>query len=251
MSRISTIIISRRFLQTSDLDAFNGIPRNPLSPLAAGNNTVAARRPPAEPTPAFDSSMALTILVLLTALFFLGFFSVYIRRFAAAAPPPPPAASRKGGGGLDSSAVDSLPLVAYGGAAKHRMIDECPICLSEFSERETVKLIPYCGHVFHPSCIDTWLASHVTCPLCRSAELFQICLDVAPDINDSRAPERSTLAGVRRASSSSNLPAIMHFYTEAQVFDLILLVFVSFLCVEKADLLFFHIFLHKKFYSIY
>lgn len=33
-------------------------------------------------TAPFDSSMALTILVLLTALFFMGFFSIYIRHFA-------------------------------------------------------------------------------------------------------------------------------------------------------------------------
>ncbi|KAL9171328.1 hypothetical protein ABFS82_04G202200 [Erythranthe guttata] len=143
--------------------------------------------------------MALTILVLLTVLFFIFFFSIYIRRFAADDPPPPPpplsCGNRKGG--LDATAVDSLPLVAYGGAAADRpMIDDCPICLSEFREREAVKLIPYCGHVFHPGCIDTWLASHVTCPLCRSAQLFksveELCLDVT---GDRVIGERSTVEG--------------------------------------------------------
>ncbi|GAB4849298.1 hypothetical protein Ancab_004098 [Ancistrocladus abbreviatus] len=33
-------------------------------------------------SPPFDSSLALTIIVLVTALFFMGFFSTYIRRFA-------------------------------------------------------------------------------------------------------------------------------------------------------------------------
>ncbi|KAG9151251.1 hypothetical protein Leryth_002800 [Lithospermum erythrorhizon] len=36
-----------------------------------------------------------------------------------------------------------------------------------------VKLIPNCGHVFHPYCIDTWLESHVSCPLCRCSNLFE------------------------------------------------------------------------------
>ncbi|KAG6417330.1 hypothetical protein SASPL_119484 [Salvia splendens] len=191
MSPISTLTISRRFIQTSDVDSFNG---NPETSAAAA----AARNPPLQAAPVFDSSMAVTILVLLTALFFLAFFSIYIRRFASdtAAAVPPPQHRKCSGGGLDTSAVDSLPLVPYGGAAKHRMIEECPICLGEFSETETVKMIPYCRHVFHPSCIDTWLASHVTCPLCRSAELFkatdEICLDVE--------------IGVRRACSCSDLP---------------------------------------------
>lgn len=183
MSGISSLTMSRRFIQTSDVDSsFNGIPET-------------SRNPPLQPAPVFDSSMALTILVLLTALFFLAFFSIYIRRFTSAAAAAVP--RKCSGGGLDTSAVDSLPLVPYGGGAKHRMIEECPICLGEFSETETVKMIPYCGHVFHPTCIDTWLASHVTCPLCRSAELFkandEICLDVS-------GPQ----VGLRRACSCSD-----------------------------------------------
>nr|DAD35125.1 TPA_asm: hypothetical protein HUJ06_005765 [Nelumbo nucifera] len=38
-------------------------------------------RKPLQPMPTFDSSMALTVVVLLTFLFFMGFFVVNIRRF--------------------------------------------------------------------------------------------------------------------------------------------------------------------------
>ncbi|KAK6138141.1 hypothetical protein DH2020_028121 [Rehmannia glutinosa] len=150
------------------------------SPTAAADDDVGR---PFSPNTPLDSTKVLIILILVTAVFFVGFFSVYYRLSAAAdlqSPPSPtasvprrrpPPPNRKGG--LDPSAVGSLPLVAYGRAAEHRMIDDCPICLSEFQEGETVKLIPYCGHVFHPSCIDTWLSSHVTCPLCRSTQLFK------------------------------------------------------------------------------
>lgn len=44
---------------------------------------------------------------------------------------------------------------------------ECAVCLSEFSNDETLRMLPRCCHVFHPECIDTWLQTHVTCPVCR------------------------------------------------------------------------------------
>ncbi|GER48817.1 RING/U-box superfamily protein [Striga asiatica] len=147
-------------------------PVNNGSPSSSSSSAAAGRRP-FEPATHFDSSMALTILVLLTALFFMGFFSVYIRRFGGGGGRPPSSAAagprqpENRRGGLDPSAVRSLPLVAYGGDGS------CSICLTEFEEGEAVKVIPYCGHVFHHGCIDTWLASHVTCPLCRSAQLFK------------------------------------------------------------------------------
>lgn len=45
---------------------------------------------------------------------------------------------------------------------------ECVVCLSEFGDNETLRLLPQCLHVFHPYCIDVWLASHDTCPVCRT-----------------------------------------------------------------------------------
>lgn len=128
------------------------------------SSTAAAFRRPFSPETQLDSSMALTIIVLLTAFFFMGLFSVYIRRSSDGD------ASPNHEGGLEAAAVNSLPVVAY---AKQQMMEECPICLSEFQERESVRLIPYCGHVFHRNCIDTWLVSHVTCPVCRSDQLFK------------------------------------------------------------------------------
>jgi len=45
---------------------------------------------------------------------------------------------------------------------------ECVICLTVFQEDESVRKLHTCKHVFHTSCIDKWLASHLGCPLCRS-----------------------------------------------------------------------------------
>jgi hypothetical protein len=43
----------------------------------------------------------------------------------------------------------------------------CSICLSDYKESEVVRVIPDCGHIFHAVCIDQWLRSHATCPVCR------------------------------------------------------------------------------------
>jgi hypothetical protein len=45
---------------------------------------------------------------------------------------------------------------------------ECSICLSALVAGDKVKALPPCGHRFHPGCVDDWLRSHPSCPLCRT-----------------------------------------------------------------------------------
>lgn len=40
-----------------------------------------------------------------------------------------------------------------------------------------MKLIPHCKHVFHSHCLDTWLSSHPSCPLCRGTQFFKLADD--------------------------------------------------------------------------
>ncbi|XP_021692097.2 RING-H2 finger protein ATL57-like [Hevea brasiliensis] len=137
--------------------------------------------------PPFDSSMALTVLVLLAALFFMGFFSIYLRKFSTDPTPDfsshrrnnpttPVRQSRAASGsskGLDPQVIRSLPVYSYYHEdAKYQI--ECAICLGEFEEKDTVKIIPYCKHVFHLECIDTWLKMHVTCPVCRGIRFLEM-----------------------------------------------------------------------------
>lgn len=44
----------------------------------------------------------------------------------------------------------------------------CVVCLGEYEEGEELRTLPHCMHSFHAPCVDTWLLSHINCPLCRS-----------------------------------------------------------------------------------
>ena len=44
--------------------------------------------------------------------------------------------------------------------------ERCGICQDTFQEDSPVRQIRRCGHYYHLSCIEQWLANHQTCPLC-------------------------------------------------------------------------------------
>lgn len=44
---------------------------------------------------------------------------------------------------------------------------QCTVCLSEYRREDVLRILPYCGHSFHVTCIDLWLQQHSTCPVCR------------------------------------------------------------------------------------
>lgn len=43
----------------------------------------------------------------------------------------------------------------------------CAVCLHDVKIGEKCRKLQKCGHVFHVTCVDIWLQSHWTCPLCR------------------------------------------------------------------------------------
>ncbi|XP_052170435.1 E3 ubiquitin-protein ligase ATL42-like [Diospyros lotus] len=44
-------------------------------------------------------------------------------------------------------------------------------CLSKFEDSEVLRLLPKCRHAFHMDCIDKWLESRCSCPLCRWSDV--------------------------------------------------------------------------------
>ncbi|XP_027352401.1 E3 ubiquitin-protein ligase ATL6-like [Abrus precatorius] len=123
----------------------------------------------------FNPSIAIIIVILVAALFLMGFFSIYIRHCADSPSngvgPITAARSRRAARGLDPAVIETFPILEYSEVEVHKTGKEaleCAVCLCEFEETETLRLIPKCDHVFHPTCIDEWLGSHTTCPVCRA-----------------------------------------------------------------------------------
>ena len=71
--------------------------------------------------------------------------------------------------GLDEALIKSIAVCKYRKGDNLIEVTDCCVCLSEFEEEESVKLLPKCNHAFHVPCIDKWLKSHSNCPLCRAA----------------------------------------------------------------------------------
>jgi E3 ubiquitin-protein ligase EL5 len=66
-------------------------------------------------------------------------------------------------GGLADKSMAKLPCREVG---KGESLD-CAVCIAELAAGETARVLPRCGHAFHVACVDMWLSSHSTCPLCR------------------------------------------------------------------------------------
>lgn len=47
------------------------------------------------------------------------------------------------------------------------LLTRCSVCLGDYKSDERLQRIPPCGHTFHVDCIDHWLSTNTTCPLCR------------------------------------------------------------------------------------
>lgn len=73
--------------------------------------------------------------------------------------------------GLDQSQIDALPVFLYKDVMGLKEPFDCAVCLCEFSEQDKLRLLPLCSHAFHIECIDTWLLSNSSCPLCRGVIL--------------------------------------------------------------------------------
>ncbi|XWS27286.1 hypothetical protein CRYUN_Cryun26dG0101900 [Craigia yunnanensis] len=73
--------------------------------------------------------------------------------------------------GVDQSFIDTLPVFQYKTIIGVKNPFDCAVCLCEFGPEDKLRLLPKCSHAFHMECIDTWLLSHSTCPLCRGSLL--------------------------------------------------------------------------------
>ncbi|KAK1288530.1 E3 ubiquitin-protein ligase ATL6 [Acorus calamus] len=124
----------------------------------------------------FNQSIVI-VLVLIGSSFFIVIFYTIIRQFAGDRNGD--AVNRGTGGfrsqrinrGIEASALEAFPTFLYSDVKGLKLGNDtlvCAICINEFEDDKTLRLLPKCDHVFHTDCIDTWLATHTTCPVCRS-----------------------------------------------------------------------------------
>ncbi|GFQ07713.1 putative RING-H2 finger protein atl21a [Phtheirospermum japonicum] len=97
--------------------------------------------------------------------------------------------------GLDAPTIESYPTTILGESRRLPKTSDgtCPICLSDFQPKETLRSIPECNHYFHADCIDEWLKLNGTCPLCRNSPESSVA-----------TPCSSTLSISSPSSSSSS-----------------------------------------------
>lgn len=155
----------------------------------------------------FTPSIAIIVVVLIAALFFMGFISIYIRRCNSGLNGENNVIAVGGGAGrsrrprgLDRAVIDSFPTFVYSsvkGIKIGKGALECAVCLNEFEEEDTLRLIPKCDHVFHPDCIDAWLEKHTTCPVCRA--------QLAPQPNESVHADGSQTATTTTTMAAADI----------------------------------------------
>ncbi|OAY64647.1 RING-H2 finger protein ATL47-like [Ananas comosus] len=189
---------------------------------------------PPPPTPQQSPSNRISpailfIIVILAVVFFVsGLLHLLVRFFAKKTPPPGSTSPHSGSrqqpaeasgsdalqrqlqqlfhlhdSGLDQAFIDSLPVFLYKEIVGPKEPFDCAVCLCEFALEDKLRLLPVCGHAFHLSCIDTWLLSNSTCPLCRQPLFVQGLAIENPIFEFDDSIEEDSFAEDREAESGN------------------------------------------------
>lgn len=68
--------------------------------------------------------------------------------------------------GLNKQEIDQIPSFRFSATTARETNRKCVVCMGEYNNREKLRRLP-CTHDFHSKCIDKWLRSNKTCPVCR------------------------------------------------------------------------------------
>ncbi|XP_040858080.1 E3 ubiquitin-protein ligase RNF133 [Ochotona curzoniae] len=63
--------------------------------------------------------------------------------------------------------------------------DSCVVCFELYKPNDTIRILT-CKHFFHKNCIDPWILTHGTCPMCKCDILKALGIQV--DIEDGTEP---------------------------------------------------------------
>ncbi|KAK4803796.1 hypothetical protein SAY86_003613 [Trapa natans] len=129
--------------------------------------------------------------------------------------------------GLQQSIINTITVCMYREGDGLIEGSECSVCLNDFREGESLRLLPKCSHAFHIRCIDTWLRSHTNCPLCRAnvvapcgAELGTTRPHAIGDAQMEDSSESNDLGGDQMRNSGTENMAVADEAEESQREDL-------------------------------
>lgn len=74
------------------------------------------------------------------------------------------------------------------------MSTSCSICIDDFEEGETIRLLPRCGHAFHTDCILPWLTERQGCCPCCKAPV--ICPNASEEAKENENDETGNEADI-------------------------------------------------------
>ncbi|XP_075145016.1 ring finger protein murashka isoform X2 [Haematobia irritans] len=68
--------------------------------------------------------------------------------------------------GLARNEIEQLPSYKFNPETHNGDQTSCVVCMCDFEIRQILRVLP-CSHEFHAKCVDKWLRSNRTCPICR------------------------------------------------------------------------------------
>nr|CAB3263149.1 uncharacterized protein LOC104265696 [Phallusia mammillata] len=69
--------------------------------------------------------------------------------------------------GLSKGRIDQLCSYRYKPGTHKSDQPICVVCMCEWEPKQLLRVLP-CSHEFHAKCVDRWLKTNRTCPICRS-----------------------------------------------------------------------------------
>ncbi|GAA0144474.1 ubiquitin-protein ligase [Lithospermum erythrorhizon] len=164
-------------------------------------------------SPSFTSSIVITSIVISSAIIISASIYILLRFLSRRSPftsaddvvsPPSSNHHHNNNNNYYHTVQNSLPVFTFGSLNGNLTGRDCAVCLSKFKRKETLRLLPLCCHAFHTQCIDAWLLSNQTCPLCRSTvyptdtDLLNKILSVNENTNE------NSFIGVNSSSNGSS-----------------------------------------------
>ncbi|GMI96172.1 Arabidopsis Toxicos en Levadura 29 [Hibiscus trionum] len=148
-------------------------------------STTTLDQPPSAPSPAYNPPVPVIVTVIFLLSFLFGFFTIHfckcileslitnrpsVEIITTDASDTVLTDDTNKSNGLDPELIQAFPTFYYSTVKEFRIEKyglECAICLGEFEDDDLLRLLTICCHVFHKECVDLWLESNKTCPVCR------------------------------------------------------------------------------------